>query len=265
MARRIGADTFRPPCADGFVGKCIAVKPADWPNQKMTSPSSRSTRPRPERRLTTLIVGGQPLLLDLLAAGLRLRGDIQVVTATSCLQAATAALAGTPPELVIVDLSLSAADLAALGAAFSAAEPPPRVITLATAEQRGDGLLKNASSGRLGQQLHATLDRSAETGDLHLEIDRLIESLGRRPAAVQPQKLLSRRELDVFTRMGLGLMNAAIAADLGISQQTVETHRKSISRKLRASRTELVRLAVLHAAQHGDGPPAAAARATRRV
>lgn len=241
------------------------MEPADWLNQKMNPSSSRSKRSRPERRLTTLIVGGQPLLLDLLAAGLRLRGDVQVVTATSCLQAATAALAGTPPELVIVDLSLSGADLAAFDAAFSSAEPPPRVIVLAPAEASVDGLLKNAPSGRLRQQLHAALDGSAEAGDLHLELDRLIESLGRRPAAVQPQKLLSRRELDVFTRMGLGLMNAAIATELGISQQTVETHRKSISRKLHASRTDLVRLAVLHAAQHGDGPPAAAARTTRRV
>lgn len=241
------------------------MKPADWLNQEMTPSSSRSTRPRPERRLTTLLVGGQPLLLDLLAAGLRLRGDVQVVAATSCLRAATAALAGAPPELVIVDLSLSAADLAAFDAALSAAEPPPRVITLAPAEAAVAGLRTDASSGRLRQQLHAALDCSAEAGDLHLAIDRLIESLGRRPAAGQPQKLLSRRELDVFTRMGLGLMNAAIAAELGISQQTVETHRKSISRKLRASRTDLVRLAVLHAAQHGDGPPAAAARANRRV
>lgn len=227
--------------------------------------TSRHTRPLPTRRLSTLIVGGQPLVLDLLAAALRLRGDVEVVAATSSLQAATAALTEPPPELVIVDLSLTAADLQSIVVAVSAAEPPPRVITLATAKPAVDGMLKNAPSGRLRQQLHATLDRSAEAGELHLEIDRVIESLGRQPAAVQPQKLLSPRELEVFTRMGLGLMNAAIAAELGISQQTVETHRKSISRKLHASRTDLVRLAVLHAAQHGDGPPASATRATRRV
>lgn len=231
-----------------------------------TQPSSPPARPLHERRLSTLIVGSRPLLLDLLAAGLRLRGDVQVVTATSSPKAATDALADVPPpELVILDLSLAAGGLAECVTAITAADPPPRVITLSLDEAADERPLRQSPSDRLRRQLHAALDRSAEIGDLHVEIDRLIESLGRRPAAVQPQKLLSRRELDVFERMGRGLMNTAIAAELGISQQTVETHRKSISRKLRASRTDLVRLAVLHVAQHGDGPSAAAAIVNRRV
>ncbi len=228
-------------------------------------PPAATTTPVHEQRLSTVIVGGQPLLIDLLAAGLRLRGDVHVVTATSSIHVAGAAITTRPPELVVVDLSLADDALPGLVAVLTATAPPPQVITLSEDLVDVERMLRHSRAGRLKGQLHATLDRSATAGDLHLEIDRLIESLGRRPVPIQPQKLLSRRELEVFARMGRGLMNAAIAAELGISQQTVETHRKSISRKLRASRADLVRLAVLHAAQHGDEPAAEATASHRGV
>ncbi|MGH7735851.1 MAG: response regulator transcription factor, partial [Gemmatimonadales bacterium] len=44
---------------------------------------------------------------------------------------------------------------------------------------------------------------------------------------------LTGRERDVLTGIARGLTNKEIAAELGISHRTVETHRESLMRKLR--------------------------------
>lgn len=47
-------------------------------------------------------------------------------------------------------------------------------------------------------------------------------------------------------------MHVAISERLGIRVQTVETHRKSIAKKLRATGVELVRIAVLYVSHSGS-------------
>ena len=67
-----------------------------------------------------------------------------------------------------------------------------------------------------------------------------------RPAIAEPlPEPLTRRELDVLGLMAEGLPNKAIAARLGISDQTVKFHVASITGKLSAAnRTEAVRVAL---------------------
>jgi DNA-binding NarL/FixJ family response regulator len=60
-----------------------------------------------------------------------------------------------------------------------------------------------------------------------------------------PDEPLTPREHDVLELVAEGLSNKAIAARLGISDQTVKFHVASISAKLRVSnRTEAVRRAL---------------------
>lgn len=49
---------------------------------------------------------------------------------------------------------------------------------------------------------------------------------------VQEESPITRRERQVLVRVAAGGTNKEIAADLGISHRTVETHRESIARKL---------------------------------
>jgi DNA-binding NarL/FixJ family response regulator len=71
-----------------------------------------------------------------------------------------------------------------------------------------------------------------------------LESAGM-PDAVDLVEPLTRREQEVLELLAEGLPNKAIAARLGISDQTVKFHVASISAKLGATnRTEAVRLAL---------------------
>jgi len=65
------------------------------------------------------------------------------------------------------------------------------------------------------------------------------------PERVALQESLTQREQEVLELLAEGLPNKAIAAQLGISDQTVKFHVASISAKLGATnRTEAVRIAL---------------------
>ncbi len=65
---------------------------------------------------------------------------------------------------------------------------------------------------------------------------------------------LTPREQEILERLVNGQANKVISADLGISERTVETHRKNIMEKMQAkSLAELVQMAVLHH-QHPENP-----------
>ncbi len=121
--------------------------------------------------------------------------------------------------------------------------------TLAEARASGlvaDGILLSVSpADRLRQRLRrsAVASAEAEAGRyarrLTVADDRDIDD---EPARVEP---LTPREREVLELMAEGLPNKAIAARLGISDQTVKFHVASVTAKLgAANRTDAVRLAV---------------------
>lgn len=65
------------------------------------------------------------------------------------------------------------------------------------------------------------------------------------PGAADPRTLLRPREFEVFQLIGQGLKTSEIGRLMGISNNTVETHRKNLASKLGASGAELVRLAAI--------------------
>src|SRR5688500_5210857 len=111
-----------------------------------------------------------------------------------------------------------------------------------------------AERARLRAQLHASSDVAGELATL-IEARRsgiaadalVVASTGRRigsDEAIEAEPL-TVRETQVLELLAEGLPNKAIAARLGISDQTVKFHVSSISGKLgAANRTDAVRRAV---------------------
>jgi two-component system nitrate/nitrite response regulator NarL len=65
--------------------------------------------------------------------------------------------------------------------------------------------------------------------------------------ATDPRDTLTAREHDILARIGRGMANKQIAAEVGLSVRTVETHRLNIKRKLAIDgQAELIRYAVEH-------------------
>jgi len=89
---------------------------------------------------------------------------------------------------------------------------------------------------------HDLLDRINEA----LAVDDTVRQLALDREVVQ-EKLssLSEREREVFERVANGEMNKVIAADLGISERTVEVHRGAMMKKLDVrTLAQLVRLKI---------------------
>lgn len=89
---------------------------------------------------------------------------------------------------------------------------------------------------------HELLERINEA--LNLDEDAHRKALNRRELADKLSSL-SEREMEVFERVADGQMNKVIAADLGISERTVEVHRGQVMKKLGArTLAQLVRMKI---------------------
>lgn len=84
-------------------------------------------------------------------------------------------------------------------------------------------------------RIHRALERDLANRKLLLDRDRIIERLQR----------LTPREREVIDLLARGKANKVIAADLGVSQRTVEIHRARVMEKMgAASLAHLVRMVV---------------------
>jgi len=120
------------------------------------------------------------------------------------------------------------------------ASKPLRVVLVGTAQERE----------RLRAKLPAAVNVAAECASvsearaLMLDADAILTPHTRQPAE-RLDEPLTPREIEVLNLLAEGLANKAIAARLGISDQTVKFHVSSICGKLPArNRTDAVRRAI---------------------
>jgi DNA-binding NarL/FixJ family response regulator len=93
--------------------------------------------------------------------------------------------------------------------------------------------------------------------------DRLLRSLASRSgttarAPESPMEVLTDRELEVFGLFGSGLGTKDIAARLGLSAKTVETHRAHLKEKLGFERSSELLVAAARWVRDGRPPPTGA-------
>jgi len=173
------------------------------------------------------------------------------------LAAARAQLAKHAIDAVFLDLGLPDGDGLNLISEFRQANPACEILVITVfAEERR--VIRSLEAGASGYILKSDLADYAgrlvsiiESGGSPISpsIARsLINRLRPPPESVENQGLLSQREAEVLQLCSKGLRYAEIAEVLGVSSHTVNTHLKSVYRKLMVhSRAE----AVFEARRHG--------------
>lgn len=202
--------------------------------------------------LRCVVVEDQVMFLQLLVAMLRTQPNLEVVATAQGVEEAIAVCGEHNPDLLILDLALPDGDGLSVVQALRDQEEPPAVIVLSG----------QASSFVCPRELtplvQAVVDKTRAYADLSTEIQRLLQPVAEPDeagdAAVAARRSpLTIREQQVFSLIGKGHTNRAIAELLGLSLRTVETHRKNITVKMGAKGGELVRLAALNLQMALDG------------
>lgn len=174
-----------------------------------------------------LVVDDHPLFRAGVVAVINQEPDWQVCAEASTAAEARAAAQQHRPHTAIVDLMLQADDGLKLLRDLRSEAPAMRIIVLSMLDEavyRPKALQAGAAgfvpkvAGPVAilAALRDTANRTA------------------RPTAAPVHELaaLSERELHVFTQLGLGCSTQEVAAKLGVSVKTIETHRENIKAKL---------------------------------
>jgi DNA-binding NarL/FixJ family response regulator len=206
-----------------------------------------------------LLVDDHPMMRRGLAALIGGEPDLAVCAEAGNRHAAFAAIARSPPDLAIVDLSLEGGeDGLDLVKALKIGSPPVPALVLSMHPEAhyGERALRAGARGYVTKQLlgEAVLAaiRRVLAGRIYMS-----EALGTELASrfvggdSKPRSalaVLSDRELQVFRLIGAGRRTREIASMLHLSPKTIESHREHLKQKLDIDGgPELIRRAVCFA------------------
>ena len=186
------------------------------------------------KKIELLLVDDHPLVRDGVRVCLESAPHLQVVGEAGDIAAAEALILAERPELALVDIGMRGGSGIELIARLGQHHAPTRVVVLTmydnpgyVAEAMGAGargyVLKDAPSDEIFAAIDAVLAGGCyySAGVLPLPVAG---------GASGPQ--LTQREKEVLALIADGLNNKRIAATLGLSVRTVETHRLNIKRKV---------------------------------
>ncbi|MCS6947958.1 MAG: response regulator transcription factor [Steroidobacteraceae bacterium] len=189
-------------------------------------------------RRRVLIVDDHPIVRQGLKRMIDAESDLKVCGEAESEPQARRAVKELTPDAVIVDLSLRDGDGLELIRAVHAHHPQVSMLVLSMHDEAiyAERMLSEGARGYIMKQAAAdqllTALRKVLDGETYLseEMHALHRSGG--GAARNPIERLSNRELQVLNLVGRGISSRQIAAELGLSVKTVESHRQSIKRKL---------------------------------
>jgi DNA-binding NarL/FixJ family response regulator len=150
----------------------------------------------------------------------------------------------TAPDVVLLDLGLPGIGGLEIVRRLRQAGPDPRVLILSMHDEK-EYVVQAAAAGVDGYLLKDEAEpkmlraavRAVHEGDSYFSATAaaaLAGAVRSRSAAARPDPLddLTDRETEVLCRVASGRTNKEMAAELGISPRTVETHRENLMRKL---------------------------------
>ena len=219
-----------------------------------TSPSSTTAAQAGARR-RVLIVDDHPIVRQGLKRMIETEADMEVCGEAATEAQARRAIRELHPDIVIVDLALQEGDGLELVRDVHAHHPDVPMLVLSMHDETiyAERLLAEGASGYIMKQAAAdqllNALRTVLRGETYLS-EQLSQTLHSRahsadPESHDPVRRLSNRELQVLNLVGRGVSSREIAAELGLSVKTVESHRQSLKRKLNlATNSQLLQYAM---------------------
>jgi two-component system, NarL family, response regulator DegU len=216
-----------------------------------------------EDKIQVYIVSQQSLFRQGIQHSLSNVADIVVVGVSDIQDGVLTFMDNNPPDVTLIDIDGAAESGLTLSRKIKQHSSSIAIVVLASDpndEQLFEVLRGQAASylnkGTTADQLIDTIRRVAHgehpinealstRPKLAEQVLLQFQELSRRSEAEQFLSPLTPREMQILKYIGQGLLNKQIAAELGISEQTIKNHVTSILRKLNANaRTEAVVLAL---------------------
>jgi DNA-binding NarL/FixJ family response regulator len=200
----------------------------------------------PDRVIRILIVDDHPLLREGVASLLEDRTDMTVVGEASNGAEAIERFREAQPDVTLMDLQMPGMGGVEAIKAIRAINPAARILVLTT--YAGDvQAVRALKAGAIGYLLKSSLRtemldaiKDVFRGRRHLDRD-IADNI----ALHVVDEDLSAREVEVLRLVSVGKANKQVAWDLGLTEETVKTHLKTIFAKLEvADRTHAVTIAV---------------------
>lgn len=167
--------------------------------------------------------------------------------------AVEAIVAAGGADVTVLDISMPDANGPQVALELRSALPEMKIVTLTRHAEKAylQQMLHNGANGYVLKQTAAEVliaaIRTVVAGGTYLDpavAGKMFET-GTRPARGSGSAELTTREREVLTMVAYGHTNKEIAAVLGITVKTVETHKTNAMQKLEiSSRAELVRFAL---------------------
>jgi DNA-binding NarL/FixJ family response regulator len=195
--------------------------------------------------LSVVLVDDHAIVLDGYRAVLSREQDVEVVGQALDGKAAVELAARLQPDVLVLDLSMPGRH--GLDILRDLAERAARtrvvVASMYDSEAHAHQALQSGARGYVCKQgpvadLVAAIRTVAEgrrfvgPQELKLKLDRYERAVDAHQEPLQPYDTLTDREREVLTRAAAGHSNATTAAQLGVSERTVEAHRLHMMRKM---------------------------------
>lgn len=215
---------------------------APVPNSESDSPTAH--------QITIVLADDHAAMRHSLRTLLDGESDLQVVGETDSLQSVLHHVRDRHPDVLVLDLGLSSGRWLNMLSELHTRTPSTRIVVLTTSDDPAfaQGALDSGANGLVLKEM-ADSDLPAAVRAAWSEQRYISPSLvGRLPVdGAAPRDRLTPREQEVLRLIALGHTSVEIAAALGLSPRTIETHRARIHRKLNlTTRAELVRYALRH-------------------
>jgi two-component system NarL family response regulator len=197
---------------------------------------SQDNRLQPPTRI--LVADDHPLVRDGLIAIIKTQSDLEVVAEVEDGEQAVARYRELKPDIVLMDLQMPRMGGIEAITRICKLDPAARIVVLTT--YKGDvQAVKALEAGACAYLLKSVLRRELIETIRQIRLDRLWrkrlpQEIAADVAAHVLDDALSPREAEVLGMVSGGNSNKAIAALMGISEDTVKAHMKSILRKLNA-------------------------------